>query len=179
MLENPDKELRRNRKKPLFDSTSIATPVDFPKTDIERIIPHRDPLLFVDHIDGLDIDEGLISGSRTLDPSDPIFKGHFPEVPLYPGNFTLEMIGQLGLCLFYFDQNKTTSIAPDATPVPARATRIMGAYYLEPIPPGAKVQLLAKKIDFDGYFASMIGQALVDGKVAVVTIGEVIIMAEE
>jgi 3-hydroxyacyl-[acyl-carrier-protein] dehydratase len=49
---------------------------------------------------------------------------------------------------------------------------------LNPSPREPGFTLLARKIDFDGYFASMIGQALVDGKIAVVVIGEVMILGD-
>lgn len=173
-----EKLLKKHRKKLLFDPADVSTPLDLDRSAIQRIIPHRDPLLFVDRLTGLDLQEGRIVGQRTLHASDPVFQGHFPEMPLYPGNFTIEMIGQLGLCMYYFVSQNRTELGEDARPVPARATRIAGAYYLEPIEPGKTVTLLAQKLDFDGYFASMIGQAVVDGKVAVVTIGEVIILED-
>jgi 3-hydroxyacyl-[acyl-carrier-protein] dehydratase len=54
-----------------------------------------------------------------------------------------------------------------------RATRIVGAYYLEPVLPGREITLLAKKLEHDEYLATMIGQVVVDGKVACAAIGEV------
>ncbi len=170
--------LKKHRKKLIFDMAALPVKMDYRRDDIQRIIPHRDPLLFVDRLLGYHPDEGHILGERVVPADDPVFKGHFPDAPLYPGNFTIEMIGQLGLCMYYFQAQGRSDIAPDASPVPARATRISGACYLEPIPPGAKVALLARKLEYDGYFASMLGQALVDGKVAVVVIGEVIILGD-
>ena len=176
-MSNSDSLLiRSKRKKPLFNKADLPTRCNYLQEDIKKIIPHRPPLLFVDKITALDRQQGLIAGERFIDPDDPVFAGHFPDAPMYPGNFTLEMIGQMGLCMYYFEVQQRDDIGSDAQPVPARATRIAGAYYLEPIYPGARVTLLAQKLSSDGYFASMIGQALVDDKVAVVAIGEVIIL---
>ena len=36
---------------------------------------------------------------RRIDPDDPIFAGHFPGDPVYPGMLQLEMAGQLGVWL--------------------------------------------------------------------------------
>ncbi|MBN2353053.1 MAG: beta-hydroxyacyl-ACP dehydratase [Spirochaetales bacterium] len=144
---------------------------------IERIIPQRDPILYVDRLTGVDLDAGVISGERWIDPADPVFNGHFPEYPVYPGTYIVEMIGQLGLCLYYFLENKTDSISPEAKPLPLRATRILGASFMEPILPGRTVTLLAKKLEFDGFLATAVGQAIVDGKVACVSIGEVAFLA--
>lgn len=168
--------IRSKRKTPLFDKGALSVELDYRRKDIEKIIPHRPPLLFVDRIIGLNRERGIIMGERFLDPNDPVFEGHFPGNPVYPGNFTLEMIGQMGLCMYYFKMAERDDIGPDASPIPVRATRIAGAYYLEPIYPGTTVTLLAEELSSDGYFASMIGQALVNGKVAAVTIGEVLIL---
>lgn len=177
-IQELDSLARKHRKKLLFDPAELPVKMNYGPEDIDRIIPHRPPLRFVDQLQGYDPEQGLIAGSRYMDPADPVFSGHFPGTPLYPGNFSIESIGQLGLCMYYFVSKSRTDIGTDASPVPARATRVSCAYYLEPILPGSRVQILAKKLDFDGYFASMIGQALVDGKVAVVCVGEVIILEE-
>ncbi|AHC13854.1 3-hydroxyacyl-ACP dehydratase FabZ family protein [Salinispira pacifica] len=168
--------LKKHRKKPLFDIASLPVSLSYGREDIKKIIPHREPMLFVDRLLGLDREQGLMYGQRYMDPDDPVFQGHFPDAPMYPGNFTIEMIGQLGLCMYYFEEQGRSDIAEQATPVPARATRIAGAHYLKPVEPGKTVTLLAKKLEYDGFFASMIGQALVDGEVAVTVIGEVVIL---
>ena len=170
------KFIRGKRKNLLFDKESLPVQLNYQVEDITKIIPHRSPLLFVDKITGLDREKGYIAGERFMDPDDPVFRGHFPEVPLYPGNFTLEMIGQIGLCLYYFDSNRRDSIAADAQPTAARVTKISEAYYLEPIYPGTTVTIFAQKLSSDAYFTSMIGQAMVGDKIAAVAIGEVIIL---
>lgn len=168
--------LKSHRKKPLFTPDSLAQKVDYGRPDIVRIIPQREPILYVDSITGVDIEQGAIAGSRLIPDNDPVFHGHFPDYPVYPGSYTLEMIGQLSLCLYYFLENDRASIARDAVPVAARATRVLGALFLEPIPPGAEITLLAKKIDYDGYFARAVGQALIGSKVCCVSAGEVCIL---
>jgi 3-hydroxyacyl-[acyl-carrier-protein] dehydratase len=119
-----------------------------------------------------------MAGERRMDPADPVFGGHFPDFPVYPGNFTVESIGQLGLCLYYFVANGLSAIAPEARPLALRATKIAGSLFIEPIRPGDTVTMLVRKHSWDGYFASLVGQALVNGKVAVVTMGEVMILED-
>ena len=175
---SPDELLRQYRKKPLFDPDSLPVQLVCTDAQIKAIIPQRPPLLFVDGLTGLDINAGLIAGYRQMNPADPVFSGHFPDYPVYPGTFTVEMIGQLGLCLYYFVNNQRIDIGLDARPIRLRATKLPGALFLEPILPGDTVILLAKRLVFDGFYGSIIGQALVRGKVAVVAMGEVMILED-
>jgi 3-hydroxyacyl-[acyl-carrier-protein] dehydratase len=161
------------RKKPLARPEGLSVKLDAGRDEIERIIPQREPILLVDRLTGLDREAGVIAGERWIDPADPVFNGHFPDFPVYPGSYTVEMIGQLGLCLHYFLESKNDAIAPQARPLPLRATRILSAVFLEPILPGKTVTLLAQKLEFDGFLATAVGQAIVDGKVACVSVGEV------
>jgi 3-hydroxyacyl-[acyl-carrier-protein] dehydratase len=165
--------LKSYKRKPLADIEGLSYKISIDQTGIKRIIPQREPILYVDELVAVDLEQGIIAGQRRIDSADPVFRGHFPDFPVYPGSSTVEMIGQLGLCLYYFVENKTTVIAPTARPVPLRATRIFGALFLEPILPGKVVTLLAKKLEFDGFLGTAIGQALVDNKVACVCIYEV------
>jgi len=168
-----DKLLRKFRKKPLADIDNFPHKVNIGMEDIKRIIPHRDPILLLDSIKGIDLKNELIVGQRFIVSSESVFKGHFPDFPVYPGCLELEMIGQLGLCLYYFITNKTIVIEGIPRILPIRATRIVGAYFLEPITPDSKVALIAKKLEYDGFLAKSIGQALVGDKVCCVAIGEV------
>jgi 3-hydroxymyristoyl/3-hydroxydecanoyl-(acyl carrier protein) dehydratase len=167
-----DALLRQHRKKPLVAPDSF-TPLAWGRDEIKRILPHREPFLLVDRLTGVSFDEEAIAGVRFISSDDPIFAGHFPDYPVYPGCLEVEMIGQLGLCLHYFLQSRSTDVPPVVRPLQVRATRIIGAYYLEPVLPGREVALIAKKLEHDEFFATMIGQVIADGRVACAAIGEV------
>jgi 3-hydroxymyristoyl/3-hydroxydecanoyl-(acyl carrier protein) dehydratase len=164
--------LRKHRKTPLIALDSL-TPLAWGRDEIKRILPHREPFLLVDRLTGISFDDEAIAGSRAITPDDPVFAGHFPEYPVYPGCLEVEMVGQLGLCLHYFLRGRSTAVPSEVLPLRVRATRIVGAYYLEPVLPGCEVTLLAKKLEYDEYFATMIGQVVANGKVACAAIGEV------
>ena len=142
------KELRRNRIVGTRQSNC-----HFGRTEIERILPHRDPILLIDYIDLIELETSLIRGSRTISPDDPVFEGHFPGVPIYPGTSIVEMIGQLSLCLYHFVRNQTREIDSNAHAVNLRATKILGAHFLAPVAPGDRVEIEARGIDDDGFFA--------------------------
>jgi 3-hydroxyacyl-[acyl-carrier-protein] dehydratase len=169
-----DQILRKKRKKLIAEPESLPVRFSYGKEDIKKIVPHRDPFLLVDKLTGLDPDEKIIAGSAYLDPELPLFKGHFPDFPVYPGCLEVEMTGQLGLCMNYFISNNVVEISgtPEITPI--RATRIVGAYYLQPVLPGTTVQIVAQLLEHDGYFGKIIGQIITEeGLVACVSISEV------
>jgi 3-hydroxymyristoyl/3-hydroxydecanoyl-(acyl carrier protein) dehydratase len=151
----------------------MAFPVNYGREDIKKIIPHREPMLLVDTLTGIDLEAESIAGTRYMDKGDPVFSGHFPDYPVYPGTMEIEMIGQVGLCLYHFLTAKNHIIGENARPVEVRATKVLGAYYLGPVTPGDDVRILARKLDYDGMFASIIGQTIVGETVCCVAVGEV------
>jgi 3-hydroxyacyl-[acyl-carrier-protein] dehydratase len=169
---DPEALLKQHRRKPLFELDHL-TPLRWGRDEIKLILPHREPFLLVDRLTGVSLEEEIIAGSRFISPDDPVLSGHFPDFPVYPGSLEVEMIGQLGLCLYYFQQSRATVAPTGGFTLRVRATRIVGAYYLEPVLPGREVTLLARALEHDEYLATMIGQVLVDGKVACAAIGEV------
>ena len=170
-----DQLLRKYRKNLLVsDNGSIDTEkVIYKKSSVEKIVPHRDPFLLVDAIHSIDLDEQLIVGSYNINKDNPILKGHFPGMPIYPGTLQVEMIGQLGLCLGYFIKNNIDYIEEDKDPEDIRATKILGAHFLNPLEPGRDAVSIAKILDFDDIFGTVIGQVISDDKICCVSIGEV------
>ena len=167
-----DELLRKHRKKPLFPLDGLA-PLGWGVDEIKLILPHREPFLLLDRLIGVSLDDESIAGLRTLPPGDPVFRGHFPDYPVYPGCLEVEMIGQLGLCLAYFLEKRRVDPPREAQVLNVRATRILGAYFLQPVLPGAEVTLLARKLEDDGYFARVIGQVMTGAGVACAAISEV------
>jgi 3-hydroxyacyl-[acyl-carrier-protein] dehydratase len=68
------------------------------KGDIERILPQREPFLFVDEITDIVPGES-VTGKKTFTGKEDFFKGHFPQMPLVPGVILLELAGQVSTFL--------------------------------------------------------------------------------
>jgi 3-hydroxyacyl-[acyl-carrier-protein] dehydratase len=138
------------------------------RSDIERLIPHRGSMMLLDGIDALDIDANTIEGRLHLKDDDPVFEGHFPDDPIYPGVLLVEAMGQLGLCLFQLKNR--LDVTTRATRF--RATRIHHAAFFEPVTKGASVRLRAALVEDDGILLIAGGQAYQRGRLCAISILE-------
>lgn len=144
---------------PLEDTFTLSYGV----YEVNRILPHRTPLALVHHISKLNLRLQQIQIENTIDPQDPVFSGHFPNHPVYPGIYQIEMMGQAGLCLLYFLQNETVEINPVHKPILGLFTRVHNASFLKPVLPGDKVTVIAKMIEYDEYLGIMAVQLFNSG----------------
>jgi len=61
---------------------------------IEKMLPHRFPFLMVDRI--IDIGKDYIVGIKNITMNEPVFTGHFPSNPVFPGVLQVEAMAQVG-----------------------------------------------------------------------------------
>ena len=68
--------------------------------EIKEILPHRAPFLQVDRV--LELVEGeYIVAVRGISNNEPVFEGHFPDNPIFPGVLIIEAMAQTaGLLAF-------------------------------------------------------------------------------
>jgi len=164
---------RTAKKRRLWTPGPMTVPVEHGRAAVERLLPHRDPFLFVDLITSVDLDQQAISGRRRIDPQDPLFVGHFPGYPIYPGVLQLETMGQLGICLLSFVRRGSTRVAPDTTPLDVRALKIHTALFQAEVRPNDDLEILGTLLTHDDYGAVCAGQILVREQIAVFAVMEV------
>ncbi len=140
--------LARLKKRPLLEEGAGAR-VAHGRAEIERLLPHRDPMLLVDAITHVDLAGERLAARRRIDPGDPVLGGHFPGEPIYPGALLTEAMGQAALCLLCFVEDQTLEVSASTRPKSVRLTRIHHAAFLAPVRPGDEVRLLAQCLERD------------------------------
>ncbi|MDR0876796.1 MAG: 3-hydroxyacyl-ACP dehydratase FabZ [Treponema sp.] len=63
-------------------------------SEIEGLLPHREPFLFVDEI--VAADKERVTARHVFTEKEFFFKGHFPEYPVVPGVILIETMAQSG-----------------------------------------------------------------------------------
>ena len=67
---------------------------------VQRLIPHRRPLLMVDAVEAFRrAPEPTLWARRQISANEEVFAGHFPGLSLWPGVYTIEGLGQTTLLL--------------------------------------------------------------------------------
>jgi 3-hydroxyacyl-[acyl-carrier-protein] dehydratase len=79
--------------------------------EIKKLLPHRDPFLYLDKCDILEIGiKGL--GYKKYTDKEFFFKGHFPNMPIVPGVILIETLAQTAGVIVAkgFDNNNNKSV---------------------------------------------------------------------
>lgn len=64
-------------------------------TEIQKIIPHRYPMLLIDRVDEL-VPGEKAAAVRNVTINEEVFNGHFPDNPVLPGALIIESLAQTG-----------------------------------------------------------------------------------
>lgn len=179
MSEDFTKVINRARKKPLLVPGETTKEVQIGKAEIQRMLPHRDPLLLVDRIDAVDLEQKALRAFRKIDPADPVMKGHFPDYPVYPGALLVEAMGQASLCLFHLMRHGRAEVLADDKPLPVRLLRIHHALFQAEVRPGDQVEMQCLLLEDDSYTVTCAAQARVGDKICALTVMDVFLADDD
>ena len=129
-------------------------PVQLDINAIQRIMPHRYPLLLVDRI--LSLEPRRVVGIKNVTINEPFFAGHFPGHPIMPAVLIIEAMAQCGgvLLLNSVDRPKE------------RLVYFMGidnAKFRKPVRPGDQLRFELTLLRLKSRICKMEGKAYVDG----------------
>jgi 3-hydroxymyristoyl/3-hydroxydecanoyl-(acyl carrier protein) dehydratase len=141
---------------------------------LQRLLPHRPPMLLVDGIDTVDLASGGVRGHRRLRTGDLGFAGHFPSDPIYPGVLVVEAMGQLALTLSHFVGGQRIDVPEGAEPRLVRAIHVHHASFIAPLRPGDRLTLCAR-VAHDDYTMIATAQAWRGDTLAAFAISEVLV----
>jgi len=129
--------------------------------DIQKILPHRYPFLLVDRVTELNPKESIVA-YKNVSISEPVFEGHFPGHPIYPGVMILEGMAQAGGILAFKSMDDVTE-----EEIQNKVVYFMSidkAKFRAPVKPGDRLEYKISVIKNKGAIWLLKGEAYVDGK---------------
>lgn len=131
--------------------------MELDSTAIQKIIPHRYPMLLIDKVVELAPGERAVA-IRNVTIHEEIFQGHFPGNPVMPGVLIIESLAQTG------------AVALLSQPEFAGKTAYFGginkARFRKMVKPGDTMRLEVTLEKVKGHIGKGIGVATVDGEKA-------------
>lgn len=124
-------------------------------TQIQQMLPHRYPFLFIDRVLGWEVDKS-IHARKLVSMSDPILQGHFPGHPILPGVVQVEMMAQAAALLAQL------SGAFDPAHQLCLFVGIQEARFRMPIVPGDVLDIHVESLRL-GRIGKFVGRVEVDG----------------
>ena len=130
-----------------------------PKWDIEwilSVLPHRYPILLVDRVLELEPQKRIVA-IKNVTFNEPIFNGHFPGRPVFPGVLLIEGMAQAGGLLLLHD-------IPDRSKKLIYFAGIDEAKFRRPVVPGDQVRYELEVLRLRSTFSKLAGRVTVDGQ---------------
>ena len=127
------------------------------RSEIETIIPHRAPFLWIDRVE--ELEPGLrCVAVKFVDPADPIFTGHFPAKPILPGVLLIEAVAQTAGVML-------GSAGPRGTEAGVALLAAVNRFkFLKTVAPGQKLRVETKKLTEIGKMACIEATVWVSGE---------------
>ena len=127
--------------------------------EIKEILPHRYPMLLLDRVVEMDIEDKMyVKGYKNLSANEAFFQGHYPEEPIMPGVLQIEALAQAG-AVAILSMEKFRG----KTPLFAGTNKVR---FKNKVVPGDRLDLYCEIVKIKGPIGIGKGVATVDGKIA-------------
>ena len=126
--------------------------------EIQKILPHRYPFLLIDRVTEVNEARTLV-GYKNVTIGDPVFQGHFPGHPIYPGVMILEGMAQAGGILAFKSMNISEEEIQNKV---VYFMSIDNAKFRNPVRPGDRLEYRLSVIKHRGNIWMLRGEAFVD-----------------
>jgi len=125
------------------------------RNEIEKIIPHRAPFLWIDRVEDLEPGQRCVA-RLTVDAANPIFAGHFPGRPILPGVLLIEAVAQTAAVMM-------GAVTPEATMESALLASVNRFKFFKPVTPGMELRIETVKLTQVGTMACIEGTISAQG----------------
>lgn len=139
------------------------------RSEIETMIPHRPPFLWIDRVEELEPGVRCVA-VKFIDPADPIFAGHFPAKAILPGVLLIEAVAQTAGVMLgpaasdTANPGSASSGAGSSGGGVALLAAVNRFKFLKPVTPGQQLRIETKKLTDVGRMACISGTVWVDGE---------------
>ena len=139
----------------------MTNPGGTERGEIETLIPHRPPFLWIDRVEELEPGVRCVA-VKFIDPEDPIFAGHFPANPIMPGVLLIEAVAQTAGVMLGSAASQTAEKNTGGVALLAAVNRFK---FFQPVSPGQEVRIETRKLTEAGRLACIGGTVWVGGNV--------------
>ena len=155
---------------------SMTKPRVIERSEIETLIPHRPPFLWIDRVEELEPGVRCVA-VKFVDPADPMFAGHFPAKPILPGVLLIEAMAQTAGVMLgsAAPQNTGESQVDKSRERVALLAAVNRFKFLKPVTPGQELRVETKKLTEVGQLVCIGGTVSVGGEM--VASGELSVVA--
>ncbi len=126
-------------------------------SEIQEIIPHRYPFLFIDYIEAVNSGVSAV-GYKNVTMNEYFFHGHFPVEPVMPGVIIIEALAQVGAVAILHEEKSRGKIAYFGG--------IKSARFRRKVVPGDTLRLEVEIVKRKGPIGIGKAIATVDGEIA-------------